>query len=438
MNTASIRPSTVDGIKNLAKKIKREKNISHTEALDVASKQAGFETFVHARKALSAAIAQGLFPVYLSIHWYDRRSGAINGSAVNDGAIGGAPRLHRGREVLQMNLSRPLPLVVAKHRVARARGLEAFVMEYVDHLEHPTLAESQASARGYLVKAERCLRFMEASKLQPVNLQTHKERLRVLDYLPGHDHTSCWFDPESNAVAMLDEPYKEALVHRAAERTQWLFEHGFSEVRLPWDGLHRPGKTVQMLVSDDQALLDRVAKAVAGLAPDAMPNPWVIETAVMGDAFVSPTRSSDGKARRPIPRASYATRNGATPYGGGFGIRSRWRPLRTMSPELHMELGAIFMQLDGAKLRAKVDDQLRVHFRSRLEDWANIEHNGSDVGYEAYYGQQHLRYFDSKAKNLAGLARAKAIVEEGYNDCKPRRDLLAAINAFSNGIKSLP
>jgi len=437
MNIASIRPSTVDGIKTLAKKIKREKNVSHTDALDVASKQAGYETFVHARKALSAAIAQSLFPAYLSIHWYDRQSGATNGSTPNEGAISGKPRPRCGREVLQVNLSRPLPLVVAKQRVAEARGLEGFTMEYEDHLERLTLADSQTSARKLLVKAERCLRFMEISGLQPVNLQIHRNQLRALDNLPGRDHPSWWFDPGSNAVAMLDEPYPGRLAHDIAARASWLAMNGFFEVKLPWDGIYNPGDTVPTLVSNNQALLDRVAKAVTGLEPYAMPNPWLINAGAMGDAFVSPKRTDNGKARRSIPSASYSTRNGATPYGGGFGIHSQWRPSQTMSTELHMELGALLMRINGMKLSSKVNDRLRIHYRSKLEDWANFEHSGSDLGYEAYYGQQHLERFNSKAQNLAGLARAKAIVEEGYNDCKPRRELLAAIDAFSNGIKFL-
>lgn len=53
MLITSIRPSTVDGIKQLAKKIKRELSTTHTEALDVASRQAGYENFVHARRQLS-------------------------------------------------------------------------------------------------------------------------------------------------------------------------------------------------------------------------------------------------------------------------------------------------------------------------------------------------------------------------------------------------
>lgn len=101
-----------------------------------------------------------------------------------------------------------------------------------------------------------------------------------------------------------------------------------------------------------------------------------------------------------------------------------------------MELGALIMQIDDIELSDKARSKLRVHYRSELENWANLEHPGSDVGYEAYYGQQQLKHFGSRVQKLAALARAKAIVEEGYNDCKPRRELLAAIDAFIVGIKN--
>ena len=67
MVIASIRPSTVDGIKQLAKKIRRERNITHTQALEDASRQAGYENFVHAKRQLVEAGAPRNFPVYLLI-----------------------------------------------------------------------------------------------------------------------------------------------------------------------------------------------------------------------------------------------------------------------------------------------------------------------------------------------------------------------------------
>lgn len=49
----SIKPTTVEGIKRLAKQIKRERALTHTAALHEAAKQAGFQNWQHAHKALT-------------------------------------------------------------------------------------------------------------------------------------------------------------------------------------------------------------------------------------------------------------------------------------------------------------------------------------------------------------------------------------------------
>ncbi|WBX93096.1 hypothetical protein [Pseudoxanthomonas mexicana] len=45
----------MEGIKRLAKSIKREKNLTHAKALDQAAQAAGFEDFQHAHKTLNHA-----------------------------------------------------------------------------------------------------------------------------------------------------------------------------------------------------------------------------------------------------------------------------------------------------------------------------------------------------------------------------------------------
>lgn len=52
MSNLDVRPSTMEGIKRLAKSIKREKNLTHAKALDQAAQAAGFEDFQHAHKTL--------------------------------------------------------------------------------------------------------------------------------------------------------------------------------------------------------------------------------------------------------------------------------------------------------------------------------------------------------------------------------------------------
>jgi hypothetical protein len=59
-----LRPSTLDGIKRLAESIKDARGITHTEALNVAARQAGYQSFTHARHQLTATeAAAGEFPV---------------------------------------------------------------------------------------------------------------------------------------------------------------------------------------------------------------------------------------------------------------------------------------------------------------------------------------------------------------------------------------
>lgn len=53
MSTRSVRPSSIEGIKRLAKKIASEKAVKHTTALNEAAVLAGYQNFIHAKHALS-------------------------------------------------------------------------------------------------------------------------------------------------------------------------------------------------------------------------------------------------------------------------------------------------------------------------------------------------------------------------------------------------
>ncbi|MCC3264181.1 hypothetical protein LLE87_39075, partial [Paenibacillus polymyxa] len=66
--------------------------------------------------------------------------------------------------------------------------------------------DSQEAARDRLLKAERSLRFMEATGLQPVSTKKFASISRVLTEMPERDHDSDWFDPVSGTYVCLDEP----------------------------------------------------------------------------------------------------------------------------------------------------------------------------------------------------------------------------------------
>lgn len=420
MDTASIRPSTVDGIKQLAKKIGRERNITHTEALEAASRQAGYENFVHAKRQLIGPDGPRGFPVYLSVHWRAPRE--REGKRTHDGPVA-------GREILRLDLARPLPAIVAKHRVSHGRGLHGFRMEYEDHLEHLTNAQGVEKAREVLLTAARSLRFMEATNLQPVSSQRYRDILRPIEKMPGRDHYSQWFDPNTERCIFLDEPYAEALKTLEADRRRWADRHGMHMVEPEWEGIYYPRACLPRLVGPDLLELKRVADALAKTQPVTEPETWPHETGVCGDDFVSPKRQADSKPRRPRPGPSWREHKGATPYGGAAGIRSNWRPTKPMPFELHQQLGPLMQKL-CAGFTWRVSQKLGLA-RSMLEEWSIEEHKYKhpDAAYNLYYGGPSLPLCNTDTERLGALAEARRILERGYDDCRPRRNVLAALDA---------
>lgn len=49
----ALRPSSIEGIKRLADRIEREESIKRAEALERASRSAGFSNYAHARRSLA-------------------------------------------------------------------------------------------------------------------------------------------------------------------------------------------------------------------------------------------------------------------------------------------------------------------------------------------------------------------------------------------------
>ena len=67
-------------------------------------------------------------------------------------------------------------------------------------------------------------------------------------------------------------------------------------------------------------------------------------------------------------------------------------------------------------------------FHSQLENWALIEH-GNNAPNDIYYGRIERPELSNRADVAAALRSAKDIVDRGYNDCKPRRELIAVLDA---------
>jgi len=233
----------------------------------------------------------------------------------------------------------------------------------------------------------------------------------------------------TDGCILLDEPYTTTLSHYATDRKAWLERRNLQSLAVQWEGIYLPGECAPLLVGNDWDLLQRVAEALATAKPVEVQDPGPYETGQYGDDYVSPQRLADEKPRRRRPGASWRDHKGATPYGGAPGIPSRWRPIKSMPIELHKQLGPLIQKLcDGFSWRVS---QKLGSARSQLEEWVINEHkhNHAEVVYDLYYGGPSGPIFTTDAERLEGLTLARSIVERGYDDCKPRRELLAALDA---------
>ncbi|WP_434577301.1 DUF5623 domain-containing protein [Pseudomonas sp. Z5-35] len=414
MVTLAIPPSTVDGIKRLAKALKREFNVTHLQALDEAARKAGFQNFLHAKRAITTIAAQN-YIAYVTVYWNDARS-EVRSS---------------GRYTVEVRLTRPLSKLLTDGLQTGGAYLSRFKLEAPDHLEMRTDASSQVSAMQYLDQASFTLLFMNSTGLVRVFRNGTVKAMNDLDRVPKADHMTGWEDPQSGDWLLLDEPY---ISPTPGFRKEWLQEHGLYQVAPRWPGLYYPGQAVPYLISPSQELLAKVQAQVEGLPNSAYPKGMPQEMAY-DSKFISPARIASGKQSRSRTMPFTGVRNGAIAYGGAPGVRSRWRPARGMPLEKHTAIGPILHKLCNSSMRtagvtAKVHEKLN-QVRSRLEDWAFMEHPGgitAEVDAKLYYGRA-IDGYTTPQDTLKAIETVRDLLLKGYEECKPRAQMLAKIEA---------
>ncbi len=410
MNQSYTPPSTLSGISRLAKKLRNERGIAYKEALEIAARIAGCENHAHAKRQLAnRALPSQLVPLYLTVYWkdLDNRSSAGRCTAL----------VHLPKEALTT-----LPTL-------KARGywmLGGFQLESPDHLQAMTDSHSYGHAQKRLTDAVRDLQFCTATGLKPIRKIADKRRIEFLQDLPDSDHRSNWISP-SGSWLTLDEPYHPRSSEKGTKRGDWLTKHGLGMTAPACGGLYAPGASIPYLISDSPELLQRITAIVEGLPP--LPQiDWDTHSGSYLSDFHSPLRIASGKPYRSRPQPSYGMRAGALPYGGRPGEASEWRPATAMSLQQHRDLGFILRGVSWSNLSSRVLDKLSSTI-STLDDWANYEHSdkASDQIDRLYYGSDRAKYatLDDLLKGVNG---ARALILSGYQECRPRRDIMKVLD----------
>lgn len=428
MSSEQIRPSTIVGIKRLAKTLKAEQGIQHAKALDVAAVSAGYQNYRHASNVLAATPTKQPQPtptghqVYLTSSWYE--SGAKSS----------------GREILTITLETPLDKLITKYHLAH-RWLRGFTIVESDYLANYTPMRSQTDARRSVCAAARTLQFMDATQLKPSRGYPKSVKATHHRYgLPGLDHFSAWYDPNSKRHLVTDEPYEAAAKSKAKERSAWATQYSQTILRPDWAGMYAPDGGSQLyLVSDNEKgiPLEPIVAALNALPAPIVPANWNGESTSLLKVFVSPAgkAAADTTKRSTTPRskATRAPSKGVKPMGAA-----------RMPIEAHAEVGRLLQEVfDASYYRKGVYNRL-MGIRSHLDDWVQREYTSEELPYERFTGLYYCESDESPVRKLAdedrkrhlgGIDQVKQLLARHYPDSAALRGVLKKLDAVAKSLE---
>lgn len=435
MSSEAIRPSSLDGIKRLAKSIKGERGIQHIRALDAAAQSAGFQNFRHASNALSKATPPASLrfahSIFVTVYWRDRKAGGS------------------GRETLTVGLTVPWSELVTRDQFENHTALADFRAEGPDHLARRHLVQSQSQARRVSCAAARALQFMDATRLRPSKSYSRAyPDGRSINAVPGQDHSSIWYDRASKRYLLADEPYDPAAKSKAAERAAWAQRHGFVVVKPAWPGMYNPdgGSRLYLIADAEKGIsLEPIAAALDKLPPPIVEETWNGESAPTVPIFVSPGSIAKANIARDQPqvRQKSNSRGNSIGYVQTF-VGPRRRPKGRMPIDAHAEVGRILKSvLTETFYRKGVYNRID-SIRSELDEWTQREYSHGELPneqfFDLYYGDSGSTYSRSlseaaRERHVDGLDKVKRLLVAHYPDCVPLRALLKKIDAAIDSVQ---
>lgn len=429
----ALRPSSIEGIKRLADRIEREESIKRAEALERASRSAGFSNYAHARRSLAESPAPEArrHDLHITAYWHDLPTGET------------------GRETLVVAVDHRLDEMIVRRQFANNRHLLAFRRKESDHVEGKQVFGDQRSARKAVCGAARALHFIDATGLQPYSraLVSPIERWQS-DPLPGADHASTWRDAASGELVITDEPYRPAISSRNADRLAWAARHGLTLSASAWPGMYAPGagSSLHVLARDAQ-LAQRVVISTGRLRVCPVDETWTGTSAPSRPVYRSPVEAAGRKSVR-APRDPRLARFTATttPYALVLSGHSR-KPNGRMPLDAHDEVAReLRMAIGSAEYRPGVREKLD-RVRSELDDWVQVEYDRDELDMERfsamYYGTLGAAFrrrptAAERSALVAAIGRVREQLARSYPDCEPLRRLIRLIDLAVRSAQSWP
>jgi hypothetical protein len=435
--TSTVKPSTIDGIKRLAKHIKREKGFTHLQALNVAATRAGFQNFRHAQNALSMGHHRDEFPAQNTI-----LRATLTLSAIWRDASG-----RDWRETLQLRISAPIDELLSPTE-RRAGRLANFQKSGTDHLQWKATCTTQDDARATLCRAARDVAFTDVSGLTPATRRSETTKAFGLYGLPGKDHSRTWFNKATQSYVATDEPYTPAVWRHQQARTDWAIHNGFLIARANARGphsadRHAPTELYFLVKQSQSAILETLINRMNNFTNPIVDSEW-------GDEhpnWIGESTSASEEKERPrhgkVARKREVASDNAVEYQMMLGNTSS-RPDRKMPIEAHIEAGKLLKDvLEIAENRAGAERRIGM-VRTQLDDWAACEYHKSELSNEIflnmYYGggtssTVRLPTAAQRSECIDKLEQVKSLLSQYYPSCRPvdslNRDIDFAIKSLS-------
>lgn len=427
MDTHTLRPTSLVGIKSLARDFKKSQQIAHSIALDQASKQAGYANFRDAHRSLNQvnagnhAVAQTT-GLYLTVYWFEASG-------------------ESGRETLHIDYLPHWPQLLERHQINNCYPLSRFQGQAPDHLVCRVVADSPSVAQRYICQAARELQFMHATGLISIGHGGTSLASRQLERpaLPGGDHTSMWATRNGVRVAV-DEPYPLSYAKQTA-RDQWAAKFDFTIEQVNWSKYAPHLSSHLYLVCKDAELTKSIATKLARYSHTPISE---VEWKGLSDSyrpvFASPMQLANSSRARP-PVASNRASRLTLPMGRRFR-----RPTARMPIDAHTEIADLLKKVEGvAASRAGIMSRV-AYVKTTLDDWIQAEYSAIKLPFEQfsglYYGQQYALVeskwlTEQQHVEVTGyLNKVRQLLTAHYPACAPLQEVLQKLDLAGRSLAS--
>jgi Domain of unknown function (DUF5623) len=428
MNLNKVLPTTLHGIKQLAKTIKRELNITHAIALDRAALQAGFQNYSHANTALETLrLKVQQYGVFISCGWKDKVT------------------LETGREVYRLGLTKKFVEILRPRDIALIAKLEWFAVYAVDNLTDKRLASTKEIARTRVNEVTRIIQFLDATKLRPSSgySKAYPEG-KPENKIPGEDHAQIWFDPATKGYLITDEPYDFSIQGKLQEREVWSRNHSFNLAKTVWGGMHYPGggTSMYLLGSKSSNTTFEVTLAAINRMPKAIQDDhWCGESGPSLPMFFSEVGSQNKPVKvktATVPEKASASskKDPTTTYVQTFG-GSQKRPNGRMSIEVHTQVGKLLQEVFAETYHRRGAHGRIDSVRSELDEWVQREYTALELPgqqfFDLYYHGPNVNYSrkgagEKKDILIEKIELSRSLIFQSYTDCAPLRSVVKRLD----------